>query len=74
MDRLSQAFSAQKIISVVRNPVEAIRDLADSRNLFACDNRLALVGDYQKHYGEWWDKWVINQTANMAENHEFMMN
>jgi len=46
------------MIVVVKNPADIIRELADSKNLFAAQDRLQIVGNYNENHEEWWDKWV----------------
>ena len=58
----NQVFSAQKLIVVARDPTESLQELADDKNLFACQDRLTLMGAYISNYSEWWDRWVTNQT------------
>ena len=58
MDSRPRQFKAQKMIVVVRNPADIIRQSAESKNLFAMQDRLQFVGDYDQHYPDWWNKWV----------------
>ena len=73
MDSKPQNFDAQKMIVVVRNPLDVIRELADSKNLFAAQDRLQIVGNYNENHADWWDKWVSIQSKNMAEGHDYII-
>ena len=58
----NQIFQAQKMIVVARDPSELIQELADDKNLFGCQDRLNLIGNYSSNFSEWWERWVANQT------------
>ena len=58
MESKPQGFNAQKMIVVARNPSDVIRELADSKNLFATQNRLSFAGNYSTEHKDWWNKWV----------------
>ena len=70
----NQIFSAQKMIVIVRDPSELIKELADEKNLFASQDRLNLIGNYSSNYTDWWEKWVTNQTQNIVHGHDHLMN
>lgn len=73
MESKPRTFQAQKMICVVRNPSDIIRQSADSKNLFAMQDRLKFVGDYDRSHQDWWNKWVPLQTENIAECHQYIM-
>ena len=50
------------MIVVARDPSELIKELADDKNLFGCQDRLNLIGNYSSNFSEWWERWVANQT------------
>lgn len=75
METRIEQFSAQKMICVVRNPFDVIAESADAKNLFNCNDRLAIEAESKKteEYTDWWLKWVSNQATNMAECHKYVI-
>ena len=64
-------FNAQKLITIVRNPIDAIPSFANLSQLKS--HSLQPVEKYHIDFPEWWNDWVNCQSARMAENHEIMM-
>lgn len=60
IEKHSQNFNASKMVVVARKPTETIRELADRKNLFDCEDRLSMVENYRSDFPEWWSKWVSN--------------
>ena len=73
MESKSQAFHAQKMISVVRNPMDVIKESGDAKNLFGCHDRLRADNDYHTHHLHWWEKWVAIQTENLANESDYIL-
>lgn len=61
------------MIVVARKPTETIRELADRKNLFDCEDRLTIIENYRSDFPEWWSKWVSNQTENLVQSHKFIV-
>ena len=64
-------FNAQKMITVVRNPIDAIPSFANLSQLKS--HSMATVEKYDTDLPEWWDAWVDAMAKRMAENHELIM-
>ena len=73
IDSKSQEFFAQKLVCVVRNPMDIIHDAADEKNLFGTGHGLDMQSNYQSEdLVDWWQKWVITQAQNIQANHEYV--
>ena len=60
MDRRTDTFKASKVISVVRDPFCLMKEMADAKNLFNCEERLAIDSamTYSEQHPDWWSRWV----------------
>ena len=64
-------FNAQKMIIIVRNPIDVMPSFANLSLLKS--HSKTTVEKFDKDFPEWWDEWVDAMAKRMAENHEFMM-
>ena len=71
IDSKSQEFFAQKLVCVVRNPMDIIHDAADDKNLLGSGHGLEVQSNYQSEdLSDWWHKWAITQAQNIQANHD----
>ena len=63
IDTRTSEFNAQRVVCVVRNPMDTIKTSSDIKNLFGCESSLEVASDYSdEKFAEWWKKWVIIQS------------
>jgi hypothetical protein len=61
------------MIVIARNPYDVIKESADAKNLFDCNDRLQIDQNYLEDHFDWWDKWVNAQTENLANSHAYVI-
>ena len=68
-----EPFKAQKMVCVVRNPMDTIFEASEIKNLFGRNDSLQIKDNLRADHTHWWNQWVDSQSQNMQTNHDFIM-
>lgn len=64
----SRPFVAQKMIVMVRNPIDVLPSFANLCNTGS--HSLVPNEEYHLDFPEYWDEWVNSVTQSLKQNHE----
>ena len=67
----SESFNAQKMIVIVRNPLDVILSFA---NLMLLQSHTLEPNElYHQQFPDWWEKWALKIAKEIADSHNYVI-